>query len=88
VRCRRGGRDCQGSVKVSTDPHVLVTFFKRLGFAVTPIGLEAGPLSQWLYTGLSQAGFEVVLLEARHTNAALSAMEVKTLTNSLSDRIM
>jgi transposase len=55
---------------------------------VTPIGLEADPLSQWLYTGLSQAGFEVVLLEARHTNAALSAMEVKTLTNSLSDRIM
>jgi hypothetical protein len=38
--------------KVATDPHVLVTFFKGLGFPVTRIGLEAGPLSQWLYAGL------------------------------------
>jgi transposase len=30
---------------------------------VTRIGLEAGPLSQWLYAGLTQAGFDVVLLE-------------------------
>src|ERR1700756_4081769 len=38
--------------KVATDPHVLVTFFKGLGFPVTRIGLEAGPLSHWLYAGL------------------------------------
>jgi len=48
--------------KVMTDPQVLVTFFKGLGFPVTRIGLEAGPLSQWLYAGLTQAGFDVVLL--------------------------
>jgi transposase len=47
--------------KVATDPHVLVTFFKGLGFPVTRIGLEAGPLSHWLYAGLTQAGFDVVL---------------------------
>ena len=41
-----------------TDPQVLVTFFKGLGFPVTRIGLEAGPLSQWLYAGLTQAGFD------------------------------
>jgi transposase len=64
--------------KVATDPHVLVTFFKGLGFPVTRIGLEAGPLSQWLYAGLTQAGFDVVLLETRHVKAALSAMVVKT----------
>jgi transposase len=34
--------------KVTTDPHVLITFFRGLGFPVTRIGLEAGPLSQWL----------------------------------------
>jgi hypothetical protein len=45
---------------------------------VTRIGLEAGPLSQWLYAGLVAAGFEVVLLETRHVKAALSAMVVKT----------
>ena len=42
------------------------------------IGLEAGPLSQWLHAGLTQAGFETVLLETRHVKAALSAMTVKT----------
>ena len=51
--------------KVTTDPQVLVTFFKGLGFPMTRFGLEAGPLSQWLYAGLTQAGFDVVLLETR-----------------------
>ena len=41
-------------------------------------GLEAGPLSQWLYAGVTQAGFETVLLETRHLKATLSAMTVKT----------
>jgi hypothetical protein len=45
---------------------------------VPRIGLEAGPLSQWLYAGLVAAGFEVVLLETRHVKAALSAMVIKT----------
>jgi transposase len=35
--------------KVASDPHVLVRFFKGLGFPVRRIGLEAGPLSQWLW---------------------------------------
>ena len=44
----------------------------------TRIGLEAGPLSQWLHAGLTKAGFETVLLETRQVKAALSAMVVKT----------
>jgi transposase len=44
---------------------------------VKRIGLEAGPLSQWLHAGLKRAGFEAVLLETRHVKAALSAT-VKT----------
>ena len=35
-------------------------------------------MSQWLYDGLHEAGFEAVLLETRHVKAALSAMAVKT----------
>jgi transposase len=42
------------------------------------VGLEAGPLSQWLHAALVAAGFEAVLLETRHVKAALSAMTVKT----------
>ena len=64
--------------KVASEPEVLVSFFKRLSFPVARIGLEAGPLSHWLYAGLTQAGFETVLLETRHVKAALSAMSVKT----------
>jgi transposase len=42
------------------------------------IGLEAGPLSEWLVRGLSDAGFEAVLMETRQVRAALSSMTVKT----------
>jgi transposase len=63
---------------ISSEPAALVSFFEALGFAVKRIGLEAGPLSQWLHAGLKQAGFEAVLLETRHVKAALSAMTVKT----------
>ena len=65
-------------IKVASEPEVLVGFFAGLGVAVTRIGLEAGPLSQWLHAGLTGAGFEAVLLETRHVKAALSAMVVKT----------
>jgi transposase len=64
--------------KVASEPEALAGFFAGLGLAVSRIGLEAGPLSQWLHAGLSEAGFEAVLLETRHVKAALSAMIVKT----------
>jgi len=64
--------------KVASEPEALTTFLARLGLPLTRVGLEAGPLSQWLYAGLLQAGYDVVLLETRHVKAALSAMIVKT----------
>lgn len=74
--------DAQGQIvkeaKVPSDPQVLAAWLKSLGFSVTRVGLEAGPLSQWLHAGLTQTGFTTVLLETRHVKAALSAMTVKT----------
>jgi len=74
--------DAQGKIvkeaKVASEPEALIGFFETLGIAVNRIGLEAGPLSQWLRAGLKRAGFEAVLLETRHVKAALSAMTVKT----------
>jgi transposase len=64
--------------KVRSEPEALVAFLAGLGLAVTRVGLEAGPLSQWLHAGLAAAGYETVLLETRHVKAALSAMVVKT----------
>ena len=65
-------------VKVASEPEALLQHFAALGLPVTRVGLEAGPLSQWLRAGLVDAGLEVVLLETRHVKAALSAMPVKT----------
>jgi transposase len=48
------------------------------GLVLTRVGLEAGPLSQWLHAGLTEAGFEAVLLETRHVKAALRARAVRT----------
>jgi transposase len=74
--------DAQGRIvreaKVASDADVLAAWFKELGLPMVRIGLEAGPLSQWLHAGLTQAGFAVLLLETRHVKAALSAMTVKT----------
>ena len=64
--------------KVASEPEALVRFFRELGLPLTRVGLEAGPLSQWLHAGLTGAGLEAVLLETRHVKAALSAMIVKT----------
>ena len=63
--------------KVASEPEALLQHFADLGLPVIRVGLEAGPLSQWLREGLVDAGFEVVLLETRHVKAALSAMPVK-----------
>jgi hypothetical protein len=58
---------------VASEPEALVAFLRGLGVAIIRVGLEAGPLSQWLYDGLHKAGFETVLLETSHVKAALSA---------------
>jgi transposase len=64
--------------KVASEPEALVVLLRQLGLPLARVGLEAGPLSQWLHAGLAGAGFEAVLLETRHVKAALSAMVVKT----------
>lgn len=74
--------DAQGAIiretKVASHPEDLVGYIRSLEHPVMRIGLEAGPLSQWLHAGLTSAGFDAVLLETRHVKAALSAMTVKT----------
>jgi transposase len=45
---------------------------------IVRIGLEAGPLSQWLYAAMKPAGLPVELLETRHVRTAFKIMPVKT----------
>jgi transposase len=64
--------------KVASEPEALVGWFGRLGLDLARIGLEAGPLSQWLYAGMKQAGLAMELLETRHVRTALETMPVKS----------
>jgi transposase len=64
--------------KVASEPGALICWFAGLGFAIERIGLEAGPLSQWLYAAMKQAGLAMELLETRHVRDAFKAMPVKS----------
>jgi transposase len=64
--------------KVASEPEALIGYFRSLGLAVSRIGLEAGPLSQWLYAAMKEAGLAVELLETRHVHDAFKAMPVKS----------
>jgi transposase len=64
--------------KVASEPEALIAWFASLDFDLVRIGLEAGPLSQWLYAAMRQAGLAVELLETRHVRDAFKAMPVKS----------
>jgi transposase len=64
--------------KAASEPEALSSWFGSLGLGLTRIGLEAGPLSQWLYAHMKRAGFAVELLETRHMSDAFKAMSVKS----------
>ena len=74
--------DWQGRIvregKVASEPAPLIGWFSSLGFEVERIGLEAGPLSQWLFAAMREAGLAVELLETRHVRNAFRTMPVKT----------
>ena len=75
-------RDGDGKIireaKVASEPEALIAWFANLGLVMNRIGLEAGPLSQWLYAAMKQAGLAVELLETRHVRTAFKTMPVKT----------
>jgi transposase len=66
--------DAKGKIvreaKVASDPAPLIRWLKSQGVDLARIGLEAGPLSQWLYAAMKAAGLQVELLETRHVRAA------------------
>ena len=64
--------------KVASDPAALIIWLKSVGCELSRVGLEAGPLSQWLYAAMREAGLAVELLETRHVRKAFEAMPVKS----------
>src|SRR3954452_424223 len=64
--------------KVASEPEALIAWFGAHGVPLARIGLEAGPLSQWLYAAMRAAELAVELLETRHVRRALETMLVKS----------
>jgi transposase len=64
--------------KVASEPAALIGWFGSQGLGMTRVGLEAGPLSQWLFAAMREAGLAVELLETRHVRNAFKTMPVKT----------
>jgi transposase len=65
-------------VKVASEPETLLPALTSGGYHFKRIGLEAGPLSQWLYSVLAEAGLPVICVETRHMRAVLKAQINKT----------
>ena len=64
--------------RVASEPEALVSWLRSQGMGFERIGLEAGPLSQWLFAAMKAAGLPVELLETRHVRNAFKAMPVKS----------
>src|SRR6201988_5481962 len=64
--------------RVASEPEALIAWFRSQGLSFERIGLEAGPLSQWLFAAMKAAGLAVELLETRHVRKAFEAMPVKS----------
>ena len=51
-------------VRVASEPDALLRVLGNLAYRFKLIGLEAGPLSQWLFSALAEAA--VICVETRH----------------------
>ena len=65
-------------VKVASEPEALLQVLKSSIYHFKRIGLEAGPMSQWLFSALAEAGLPVICVETRHMRAVLKAQINKT----------
>jgi transposase len=53
-------------VKAASEPNALLQVLTNPAYRLNRIGLEAGPLSQWLFSVLAEAGLPVICVETRH----------------------
>src|SRR5476651_1982586 len=65
-------------VRVASEPEDLLQILSHPAYHFKRIGLEAGPLSQWLFSALADAGLPVICVETRHMRAVLKAQINKT----------
>src|SRR5213075_3079137 len=64
--------------RVASEPEALLQVLTNTIYRFKRVGLEAGPLSQWLYSVLAEAGLPVICVETRHMRAMLKVQINKT----------
>jgi len=64
--------------KAESEPAMLIKALIRFREKVTRIGIEACPLSEWLYGALVDSGFPTICIETRHAQRFLSSRPNKT----------
>jgi transposase len=64
--------------RVASEPEALLQVLTNTIYRCKRVGLEAGPLSQWLYSALAEAGLPVICVETRHMRTMLKAQINKT----------
>ena len=52
--------------RVASESEALLQVLTNTIYRFKRVGLEAGPLSQWLYSVLAEAGLPVICVETRH----------------------
>lgn len=62
--------------KVPTEPDDIAALLATIGSDYVRVGIEAGPLSQWLVNGLSEANLPVICVETRHMKTLLKAQQI------------
>src|SRR6266699_3840271 len=62
--------------KVPTEPADIIALLTSLGVTYSRIGIEAGPLSQWLVNALTAAELPVICVETGHMKALLTAQQI------------
>ena len=62
----------------ASEPEALLKVLGNQAYRFKRIGLEAGPLSQWLFSALAEAELPAVCVESRHMQAVLKAQINKT----------
>ena len=65
-------------LKVASEPDALLAVLRNTAYRFKRIGLEAGPLSQWLFSALAEADLPVICVETRHMRAVLKSQINKT----------
>lgn len=74
--------DTEGAIvferALDCDVEAIDMCLRKFGKPIAKLGFEAGTMSQTLFHGLRDLGYNAVCMEARHVSAALSAMRNKT----------